>query len=76
MEDCPKKPTPKDNKKVCKGKTLKLVKTWDDSSIEDEAHHKIHDHKHSSSQTSHVCIMSWGNVEILNSSESDSDNDY
>jgi hypothetical protein len=37
VEDCPNKPTPKTKKKACKAKALTTIKTWDDSSSEDEA---------------------------------------
>jgi hypothetical protein len=40
MEDCPNKPTPKDNKKRCKAKALTTIQTWDDSSSEDEVQYK------------------------------------
>jgi hypothetical protein len=57
VEDCPNKPTPKTKKKACKAKALTTIKTWDDSSSEDEAQHKRHDRKHSSSSSAHVCLM-------------------
>jgi hypothetical protein len=58
IEVCPNKPTPK-TKKARKAKHLALttIKTWDDSSSEDEAQYKGSGHKHSSSSTSHVCLM-------------------
>jgi hypothetical protein len=59
VEDCPtNKPTPKNKKKkkACKTKALTTIKTWDDSSSEDEAQHKRHARKHSSSSTSQVLL--------------------
>jgi hypothetical protein len=59
VEVCPNKPTPKTKKKAGKAKhqALTTIKTWDDSSSEDEAQYKRSGHKHSSSSTSHVCLM-------------------
>ena len=37
--------------------TLNTARSWDDSSSEEEAQHKRSGHKHSSSSTSHVCLM-------------------
>jgi hypothetical protein len=56
VEDCLNKPTPKAKKKArkAKGQALTTIKTWEDSSSEDEAQHKRHDHKHSSSLFTHV----------------------
>jgi hypothetical protein len=72
VEVCPSKPTPKTKKKARKAKhqALTTIKTWDDSSSEDEAQYKRSSHKHSSSSTSHVCLMARGNE---SSSSSDSD---
>ncbi|XP_066333144.1 uncharacterized protein [Miscanthus floridulus] len=77
VEDCPtNKPTPKDKKMVRKAKrqSLTSIKTWDDSSSEDEAQHKRHGRKQSSSSTSRVCLMAQGN-ESSSSSDSDSDDE-
>jgi hypothetical protein len=40
---CPNKPTPQDKKKARKAKhqALTSIKTWDDSSSENEAQHKM-----------------------------------
>nr|XP_034594540.1 uncharacterized protein LOC117856242 [Setaria viridis] len=57
VDDCPNNPTPKAKKKACKAKALKTIKTWDDSSSKEEAHHKRRDRKHSSSRSSHMCLM-------------------
>ena len=40
VEVCPNKPTPKIKKKVCKDKDITSIKSWDDSSSEEEDHHK------------------------------------
>ena len=40
VEVCPNKPTPKTKKKVCKDKALTSIRSWDDSSSEEENHHK------------------------------------
>ena len=40
MEICPNKPTPKTKKKACKDKALTTIRSWDDSSSEEENHHK------------------------------------
>jgi len=74
VEDCAtNKPTPKDKKKV-KRQALTSIKSWDDSSSEDEAQHKRHGRKQSSSSTSHVFLMARGN-ESSSSSDSDSDDE-
>jgi hypothetical protein len=75
VEVCPSKPTPKTKKKARKAKhqALTTIKTWDDSSSEDEAQYKRSGHKNSSSSTSYVCLMARGNE---SSSSSDSDSDY
>ena len=48
VEVCPNKPTPKTKKKACKDKALTSIRSWDDSSSEEEVHHKRRGHKHSS----------------------------
>ena len=74
MEVCPNMPTPKTKNKAIKAKhqALTTIKTWDDSSSEDEAQHKRNGLKHSSSSTSHACLMARDNK---SSSSSDSDSD-
>jgi hypothetical protein len=57
VEVCPNKSTPKTKKKACKDKALTSIRSWDDSSSEEEAQHKTSDRKHSSSSTSHVSLM-------------------
>jgi hypothetical protein len=75
VEDCLTKSTPKEKKKkACKAKALTTIKTWDDSSNEDEAQHKGCGRKHSTSSSSHLCLMARGNIDS-SSSESDSDDD-
>ena len=76
MEVCPNMPTPKIKKKARKAKhqALTTIKTWDDSSSEDEAQHKRLGHKHSSSSSSRMCLMARGN-KSSSSSESDSDDE-
>jgi len=76
VEEYPNKPTPKAKKKErkAKGQALTTIKTWDGLSSEDEAQHKRHGRKHSSSSSSHVCLMARGN-ESSSSSESDSDDE-
>jgi len=73
VEDCPtNKPTPKDKKKKAfKAKALTTINTWDDSPSEDEAQHMTRGHKHSSSSSSHVCLMAQGNIKSSSSSESE-----
>ena len=39
VEVCPSKPTPKTKKKTCKNKALTSIRSWDDSSSEED-HHK------------------------------------
>lgn len=73
--DCPNNSTPKTKKKACKAKALTTIKTWDNSSSENEAQHKRRSHKRSSSRSPHVCLMARSNIETPSSSESDSDDD-
>jgi hypothetical protein len=58
VEDCPNKPKPKDIKKArrVRRQGLTTIKTWDDSSSEEEAHHKRNDYK-SLSSSFHICLM-------------------
>jgi hypothetical protein len=57
VEVCPNKTTPKTKRKACKDKALTSIRSWDDSSSEEEDHHKRRGHKHSSSNSSRVCLM-------------------
>ena len=66
-----KNPTPKTKKKACKNQALTSIRSWDDSSSEED-HHKRQGHKHSSSSTSRVCLMAQGNKKPI---PIDSDND-
>jgi hypothetical protein len=76
MEVCRNIPTPKTKKKARKVKhqAVTTIKTWHDSSSEDEAQHKRLGHKHSSSSSSRVCLIERGN-ESSSSSDSDSDDE-
>ena len=40
VEVCPNKPTPKTKKKACKDKALTSIRSWDNSSSEEEDYHK------------------------------------
>ena len=40
VEACPNKPTPKTKKKTCKNQALTSIRSWDDSSSEEEQYHK------------------------------------
>ena len=42
---CPNKSTPKTKKKACKNQALTSIRSWDDSSSEEEPHHKRRGHK-------------------------------
>jgi hypothetical protein len=59
-----------------KGKTLTIVKTWDDSSSEDE-HPRMHSHQSSSlsSWSSRKCLMARGKMSIPSSSDDSSSDD-
>ena len=65
VEVCPNNSTPKTNKKACKDKALTLIRSWDDFSSKEEGHHKRQGHKHSSSSSSHVCLMARGNEKLI-----------
>jgi hypothetical protein len=56
MDNCPNMAEP--TKRRSKGKILTSVKTWDDSSCEDEPP-RTRNHR-SSSQSSHKCLMPRG----------------
>jgi hypothetical protein len=60
-------------KRRSKGKVLTSVKTWDDSSSEDEPP-RSHDHR-SSSRSLHKCLMARVNTSIPSSSDRDSDDE-
>ena len=73
---CPNKSTPKTKKASCKDKALTSIRSWYDSSSEEENHHKRCGHKHSSSSISRVCLMARGNKKpIPSDSDNDSDSD-
>jgi hypothetical protein len=59
-----------------KGKALTSVKTWEDSSSEDE-HARTRSHRSSScsSRSSHKCLMARGKMSIPSSSEDSSSDD-
>jgi hypothetical protein len=60
-------------KEKSKGKTLTSVRTWDDSSSEDEPP-RTRSHR-SSSRSSHKCLMARGKMSILSSSDDSSSDD-
>jgi hypothetical protein len=64
------------HKRWSKGKTLTSVKTWDDSSSEDEPP-RTHSHRSSSrsSRSSHRCLMARGKMSIPSSSDDSSSDD-
>ena len=68
VEDCSNRPKPTNKKKGRREKcqALKTIKTWDDTSSEEENKHKKHDHK-SLSSSSHICLVAKGKTK----SESD-----
>jgi hypothetical protein len=74
VEVCPNKSTSKTRRKACKDKALTSLRSWDDSSSEDEVQLKRRGHKHSSSSSSRVCLMAQDNESSF-SSESDSDDE-
>jgi hypothetical protein len=59
-----------------KSKTLTSVKTWDDSSSEDEPP-RTHSHRSSSrsSWSSHKCLMARGKMSIISSNDDSSSDD-
>jgi hypothetical protein len=74
-DNCPTMAEPKKGRS--KGKALTSVKTWDDSSSEDEPP-RMHNHRSSSrsSQSSHKCLMVRGKMSIPSfSDESSSDHE-
>ena len=46
VEVFPNKTAPKTKKKACKDKALTSIRSWDNSSTEEEDHHKRRGHKH------------------------------
>jgi hypothetical protein len=66
----------KPKKKRSKGKALTSVKTWDDSSSEDEPA-RTHSHRSSSrsSRSSRKCLMARGKMSIPSSSDESSSDD-
>jgi hypothetical protein len=73
-DTCPTMAEPK--KERSKGKALTSVRTWDDSSSEDEPP-RMHGHRSSSrsSRSSHKCLMARGNKNIPSSSDESSSDD-
>jgi hypothetical protein len=73
-DNCPNMAKPK--KERSKGKALTSVRTWDDSSSEDEPP-RTHSHQSSSrsSRSSHKCLMARGNKSIPSSSDESSSDD-
>jgi hypothetical protein len=71
MDNCPNMDEP--TKRRSKGKALTSVKTWDDSSCEDEPP-RTHNHR-SSSRSSHKCLMPRGKTSIPSSSDDSSSDD-
>jgi hypothetical protein len=70
-DNCPNMAKPK--KERSKGKALTSVRTWDDSSSEDEPP-RTRNHR-SSSRSSHKCLMARGNKTIPFSSDESSSDD-
>jgi hypothetical protein len=70
-DNCPTMAVPK--KERSKGKALTSVKTWDDSSSEDEPP-RTRSHR-SSSRLSHKCLMARGKMSIPSSSDESSSDD-
>jgi hypothetical protein len=73
-DNCPNMAKPK--KEMSKGKALTSVRTWDDSSSEDEPS-RMRSHRSSSrsSRSSHKCLMARGNSSIPSSSDESSSDD-
>jgi hypothetical protein len=73
-DNCPTMAEPK--KERSKGKTLKSVRSWDDSSSDDEPP-RTRGHRSSSrsSWSSHKCLMARGNKSIPSSSDESSSDD-
>jgi hypothetical protein len=70
-DNCPTMAEPK--KERIKGNALTSVRTWDDSSSEDEPP-RTHNHR-SSSRSSHKCLMARGKISIPSSSDDSSSDD-
>jgi hypothetical protein len=71
-DNCPNLAKPK--KRTGKGKALTSVKTWDDSSSEDEPPRtRSHRSSSCSSRSSHKCLMARGKTSIPSSSDDSSD---
>jgi hypothetical protein len=72
QDNCPKSTEPK--KRRSKGKALTSVKTWDDSSSEDDPPRtRSHRSSSHSSQSSHKCLMTRGKTGIPSSSDDSND---
>jgi hypothetical protein len=73
-DNCPIMVEPK--KERSKGKALTSVKTWDDSSSEDEPPRtRSHQSSSRSSRSSHKCLMARGKMSITSSSDESSSED-
>jgi hypothetical protein len=73
-DNCPTTAEPK--KERSKGKALTSVKTWDDSSSEDEPPRtRSHRSSSRSSRSSHKCLMARGKMSIPSSSDESSSDD-
>ena len=73
-DNCPNMAKPK--KERSKGKALTSVRTWDDSSSEDEPPRtRSHRSSSRSSRSSHKCLMARGNKSIPSSSDESSSDD-
>jgi hypothetical protein len=73
-DSCPTMAIPK--KERSKGKALRSVKTWDDSSSEDEPPRTCsHWSSSRSSRSSHKCLMARGKMSIPSSSDESSSDD-
>jgi hypothetical protein len=73
-DNCPTMAEPK--KERSKGKVLTSVKTWDDSSSEDEPPRtRSHRSSSCSSRSSHKCLMAIGKMSIPSSSDESSSDD-
>jgi hypothetical protein len=73
-DNCPNMAEPK--KERSKGKALTSVRTWDDSSSEDELPRtRSHQSSSRSSRSSHKCLMARGNKSIPSSSDDSSSDD-
>jgi hypothetical protein len=73
-DSCPNTTEPK--KRRAKARRVQSIKTWNDSSSEDETPRtRSHRSSSSSSRSSHKCLIARGNTCISSSSDSDSDDE-